>query len=195
MEMGQARVFATAEDFDRWLTEHHETATEIWVALPKKGTDAVSVTRAEVLDIVLCHGWIDGRAESKGTPDGWWSLRHTPRRRRSPWSKVNRTRAEELVREGRMLPAGLAEIERARADGRWAAAYDPPSTARVPDDLRAALDADPAAAAAFEALSRADSYGVLHDLMLVRRPETRERRIATFVARLAAGEPPKGRRS
>ncbi|MFE0427017.1 YdeI family protein, partial [Streptomyces sp. NPDC058953] len=128
--MDQPRVFATADAYDQWLTEHHDTATEMWIALPKKGTDATSLTRAEALDVSLCHGWIDGLASSTNTPDGWWALRHSPRRPRSPWSKINRARAEELVREGRMRPAGLDRIESARADGRWAAAARPPRTAR-----------------------------------------------------------------
>ncbi|MUL42667.1 hypothetical protein FZ103_16065 [Streptomonospora sp. PA3] len=185
-------VFATAEDFAAWLDEHHRSADHVWLALPKKGTPAPSVTRSEALDLALCYGWIDGQAgAAEDSPDGWWAQRFSPRRPRSVWSRINRDRAEELIRAGRMRPAGLQEVERAKADGRWDAAYEPPSTARVPDDLQQALDADPAAASAFAGLDRAGRFTILYALQRAKRPETRARKIAEYVARLAAGDPPR----
>ncbi|GHA98169.1 YdeI family protein [Streptomyces termitum] len=180
--------------FAAWLEEHHGDADEVWVALPKKGTPAASVTRDEALDVALCYGWIDGKAYSGNVPDGWWAQRFSPRKRRSPWSRINRAKAHRLIAEGRMRPAGLAQIELARADGRWEAAYAPQSTAEVPDDLRAALDASPAAAAGYETLTRSGRYQILLNVAKAVRPETRARRIDGYVARLAAGEPPHGPR-
>ncbi len=190
----RTHTFATTEEFDAWMEGHHDAVDEIWVALPKKGTDVASVTRAEALDVALCFGWIDGKATSAGTPDGWWAQRYTPRRPRSPWSKINRVKIENLTSAGRMRPSGLAQVELAQQDGRWAAAYDPPSTAEVPDDLRRALDASPDAAAAFEMLSKSNSYLILLDIQKAKKPETRARRIERYVDRLAAGEPPHGSR-
>ncbi|GAA4937761.1 YdeI family protein [Streptomonospora halophila] len=187
----QPLVFATAQQLAEWFEEHHRTVGHIWVAFPKKGTDARALTRSEVLDLALCYGWIDGQASSAGTPEGWWAQRYSPRRPRSPWSKINCAKAEELISAGRMRPAGLEEVERAKADGRWDAAYDPPSTASVPDDLREALDAVPAAAEAFAALNRSSRFTILYSLQEAKRPETRARRVADYVARLAAGDPPR----
>ncbi|GAB1689875.1 YdeI/OmpD-associated family protein [Krasilnikovia sp. M28-CT-15] len=190
----ESLTFASADDFAAWMEAHHDSADEVWVALPKKGTPVPSVTRAEALDVALCYGWIDGKAFSGNVPEGWWAQRFSPRRKRSPWSKINCAKVEQLIAEGRMRPAGLAQIEAAKADGRWEKAYAPPSTATVPADLRAALDAAPAAAAAFDKLSRSNSYLIVVEVERAVKPETRARRIATYVARLAAGEPPHGPR-
>ncbi|GAA4891030.1 YdeI/OmpD-associated family protein [Streptomonospora salina] len=187
----EPRVFATAEDFADWLDEHHHSASSIWLAMPKKGTGAASVTRAQALDIALCFGWIDGQTSSARAPEGWWAQRFTPRRPRSAWSRINRDRAEELIAAGHMRPAGLEHVQRAKADGRWEAAYEPPSTARVPDDLQAALDADPAAARAYAALDKRGKYHILYSLQKVKRPRTRAHKIADYAARLAAGDPPR----
>ncbi|WP_031510044.1 YdeI/OmpD-associated family protein [Streptomyces megasporus] len=185
---------ASVEEFAAWMEEHHEEADEVWLALPKKGTPVASVTRDQALDVALCYGWIDGKAFSGNVPDGWWAQRFSPRKRRSPWSKINCAKAEELIAAGRMRPAGLVQIESAKADGRWAAAYAPQSTAEVPPDLRAALDASPAAAAAYEALSRSNRYQILLNVEKAVKPETRARRIAGYVERLEAGDPPHGPR-
>ncbi|GAB1645451.1 YdeI/OmpD-associated family protein [Krasilnikovia sp. MM14-A1259] len=187
-------TFASEEDFAAWMEANHETAGEVWVALPKKGTPVPSVSRSEALDVALCYGWIDGKAFSGNVPEGWWAQRFSPRRARSPWSKINCGRVEQLITDGRMRPAGLAQIEAAKADGRWEKAYAPPSTATVPTDLRAALDAVPAAAEAFGKLSRSNAYQIVVAVERAVRPETRARRIATYVERLAAGEPPHGPR-
>jgi uncharacterized protein YdeI (YjbR/CyaY-like superfamily) len=167
-----------------WLAEHCESSAGVWLKLARKGGGR-SVTYAEALDIALCHGWIDGQ---KGAIDErHWRQRFTPRGPRSRWSKRNRRRAEELIASGDMTPAGLREVEAARADGRWEAAYDSPATAEVPADLQAALDADPAAREFFAGLDRANRYAILYRLQEARRPETRARRLATFVTMLREG--------
>jgi uncharacterized protein YdeI (YjbR/CyaY-like superfamily) len=186
--------FASVEDFAAWMEANHATADEVWVPLPKKGTPVPSVTRGEALDVALCYGWIDGKAFSGDVPDGWWAQRFSPRRRRSPWSRINCARVGELIAAGLMRPAGLAQIEQAKADGRWAAAYAPQSTAEVTPELQAALDASPAAATAFAGLSRSSRYQILLTIAKAKKAETRERRIADYVDRLATGEPPHGPR-
>ncbi len=181
-------AFATAAEWEAWLREHGASSPGVWVRMAKKGSGMASVTRDEAGDGALCHGWIDGQARSRD--ESTYLQRFTPRRPRSIWSKRNRERIAELEAEGRMAEAGRREVERAKADGRWEAAYDAPSTATVPDDLRAALDAEPAAAQAFAGLDARNRYAVLHRVMTARRPETRARRIAGFVAMLARGERP-----
>ena len=178
--------FASAPEWARWLAAHHATSDGVWVRLPKKGAATPSVTRAEALDEALCWGWIDGQSRSEGAAS--WLQKFTPRRARSIWSKVNREKVAALAAAGRMQPAGLREVERAKADGRWDAAYDAPSAATVPADLRAMLDASPAAAAAFAALDARNRYAILFRLQTAKRPETRARRLAQFVAMLERGE-------
>ncbi|MFE3070635.1 YdeI family protein [Streptomyces sp. NPDC059247] len=190
---GHLHCVSVAE-FAAWLEEHHEGADEVWIALPKKGTPVPSISRDEALDVALCYGWIDGKAYSGNVPEGWWAQRFSPRKRRSPWSRINCAKVEKLIGAGRMRPSGLAQIELARADGRWDAAYAPQSTAEVPPDLRVALDASPVAATAFEALSRSNRYQILLNVAKAVRPETRARRIAGYVERLTAGDPPTGPR-
>jgi uncharacterized protein YdeI (YjbR/CyaY-like superfamily) len=178
-------AFDTSEDFRAWLSEHHGDAG-IWLKLAKKDSGLPSVTYIEAVEVALCFGWIDGQARSL---DGKWRLqRFTPRRSRSIWSKINRGRAEELIAKGLMHPAGLRQVEAAKADGRWDVAYDSPKTATVPPDLRAALDADPAAAAFFATLNSINRYAILHRIMTAVKPETRARRIQKYVAMCAAGE-------
>ncbi|WP_329088597.1 YdeI/OmpD-associated family protein [Streptosporangium sp. NBC_01469] len=177
-------------EFAAWLEANHRTAEEVWVALPKRGTEVPSVTRSQALDVALCYGWIDGKAFSGNVPDGWWAQRFSPRRARSSWSKINFAKVEKLIAVGRMRSAGLEQIELAKADGRWAAAYASPSTAEVPPDLRAALDASPAAATAYAAFS----YQILLTIQKAKKAETRARRIAGYIERLEAGEPPHGPR-
>lgn len=173
------------EAWERWLEEHHESSPGLWLEIAKKGSGIVSVTYADALEVALCFGWIDGR---KGRLDeARWRQRFTRRRARSRWSRINREAATRLIEAGRMRDAGLAEVELARADGRWDAAYDSPATATVPDDLRAALDASPPAAEAFAALDGANRYAVLHRIQEAKRAETRARRIARLVEMLAEG--------
>jgi uncharacterized protein YdeI (YjbR/CyaY-like superfamily) len=182
----EIRAFATAREWEEWLREHHDTVPGVWIKFAKKASGVPTVTYLEALHGALRFGWIDGQA--RGLDDAFYLQRFTPRRARSMWSKRNRDFATALIEAGEMEPAGLAEIERAKADGRWDAAYDAPSTASVPEDLRAALDAEPAAAAFFAGLDSQNRYAILHRVQTAKRPETRARRIATFVAMLAAGE-------
>ena len=177
--------FPDREAWAAWLAEHAESSAGVWLKLARKDGGGRSVTYAEALDVALCHGWIDGQ---KGAIDErHWRQRFTPRGPRSRWSKRNRGRAEELIASGEMAPAGLREVEAARADGRWEAAYDSPGTAEVPADLQAALDADPAARDFFAVLDRANRYAILYRLQEARRPETRARRLEKFVAMLREG--------
>ncbi len=178
-------AFASADAWAAWLHEHHAASEGLWLKLAKKGTDVASVTYAEAVEVALTYGWIDGQARRHD--EQHWLQRFTPRRARSKWSKVNRARATELIERGAMQPAGLREVERAKADGRWDAAYDAPSTATVPDDLQQELDRNEAARAFFATLDATNRYAILHRIQDAKRPETRVRRIETFVAMLAEG--------
>jgi len=177
---------ADAAAWERWLRRHHAASDGVWLRVAKKGAAEGSVSYAEALEVALCHGWIDGQKQAGDA--GHWLQRFTPRRARSIWSKVNRAKAEALIAAGRMQPAGLKEVERAKADGRWADAYDSVSAATVPPDLQAALDAAPQARAFFETLNSANRYAVLWRVQTAKRAETRARRIAQFVQMLARGE-------
>ncbi|MBX5443153.1 MAG: YdeI/OmpD-associated family protein [Solirubrobacteraceae bacterium] len=178
--------FADAAAFEAWLEAEHARAPGVWLELARKGTGIASVTYEEAVDVALCFGWIDGHTRSVDAT--WYRQRFTPRRPRSRWSKRNTQRAERLIAAGRMRPAGLAEVERAKADGRWDAAYHGPATMAVPPDLQAALDADPEAAASFAALDSRNRYSILYRLHDAKRPETRARRLAQFVEMLRRGE-------
>ena len=178
-------AFRDQPAFRTWLAEHHREQDGIWLKLAKKGSGIPSVTYAEAVVVALCFGWIDGQARS--VDETSYVQRFTPRRSRSKWSKINIGRVEALIAAGEMTPAGLAEVDRAKADGRWAAAYDPPSTATVPDDLRVALDANPSASASFSTITSASRYAILYKVAEPKRPETRARRIAKFVDDLAEG--------
>jgi len=172
-----------------WLGSHHADSPGVWLALAKKGTtEPTSLTYDQALDEALCHGWIDGQKGRRD--DTTFKQRFTPRRSRSPWSKRNVGLAERLVEEGRMTPAGLAEVERARTDGRWAAAYSGQATIAVPADLAEALSASPRATAMFEILTSQNRYAVLYRIDTAKRADTRARRIEQFVAMLARGETP-----
>jgi uncharacterized protein YdeI (YjbR/CyaY-like superfamily) len=179
-------AFASAADFEAWLEEGHATEPGLWIRIAKKASGIPTVTPAEAIDVCLCFGWIDGQRRSND--EATFLQRYTPRRSRSRWSKINRARAEELIAEGRMRPSGLSEVERAKADGRWDAAYDSPANITVPEDLQRALDAEPKAAAEFAVLNSVNRYAVLYRIHDAKRPETRARRIETFVAMLARGE-------
>ncbi len=170
-----------------WLAEHHEQSREAWLSLAKKGrTEPTSLTYDEALEEALCHGWIDGQV--RRGDERAYRQRFTPRRARSAWSKRNVALVERLTGEGRMHPAGTAAVERAKADGRWEAAYAGQATIEVPADLAAALTAEPAAKAAFAQLSSQNRYAVLLRIEQAKRPETRARRIEQFTAGLARGE-------
>jgi uncharacterized protein YdeI (YjbR/CyaY-like superfamily) len=179
-------TFVSAEAWESWLERNHATSAGVWVAIARKGSGMDSVRYPEVLDSAICFGWIDARRER--LDETHFLQRFCPRRARSRWSQINREKAERLTAEGRMRPAGAAEVERAKADGRWQAAYESQRVAAVPGDLRAALDANPTALAAFGELSAQNRYAILYRLQDARRPQTRERRLAKFVAMLEVGE-------
>jgi len=176
--------FEGPEAFEAWLEANGQASDGIWVRMAKKGTGVPSLDWVRGVEVALCFGWIDG--QSRRIDDAWFMQRFTPRRPRSMWSKVNRTKVEALEAAGRMRPAGRAEVERAQADGRWERAYDGPATASVPDDLAAALERS-GVAEAFAALPAQERYLVLHRVQTAKRPETRARRIDGFVAKLAEG--------
>jgi uncharacterized protein YdeI (YjbR/CyaY-like superfamily) len=179
-------AFESPAAWEEWLAREHGSQNGVWVKMAKKATGIPTVTHAQALEVALCYGWIDG--QRKTYDEQWFVQRFTPRRARSKWSKINRDNVERLIAEGRMQPAGLREIERAKADGRWDAAYDAPSAATVPDDLQQALDADPAAATFFATLNSRNRFAILYRLQDAKRPETRARRIETFLAMLAEGK-------
>jgi uncharacterized protein YdeI (YjbR/CyaY-like superfamily) len=179
-------AFESRSAWEAWLEENHAASQGLWIRFAKKGSGVGSVTYAEAVDGALCYGWIDGQTAS--LDERFYLQRYTPRRARSKWSKINREKVAVLIEAGRMKAAGLAEIERAKADGRWDAAYDSPSTATVPDDLRERLDANPEAAAFFETLNGTNRYAILYQIQDAKKPETRARRIEKFVAMLNRGE-------
>ncbi|MFB4293601.1 YdeI family protein [Nonomuraea sp. ATR24] len=175
-------AFASQAEFEKWLDAEHAVSPGLWLKIAKKDSGIPSVTYAEALDVALCFGWIDGQKVKFDAEH--WLQRFTPRKPRSRWSKVNCGKVERLIAAGAMRPAGLAQVEKAKADGRWEAAYESSSTATVPDDLQAALDADPAAAEFFATLDRANRYAILYRVGDAKRPATRAARIEKFVAML-----------
>lgn len=178
--------FPSASAWEAWLAEEHERSVGVWLKIPKKTPGVDSLTYDQALDVALCYGWIDGQ---KGALDaGAWLQRFTPRRGNSKWSKINTAKAEKLIADGRMRPAGLRQVELAKADGRWEAAYAGQRSATVPDDLQRALDASPAARAKFASISSVNRYAILYRVQDAKRPETRASRIQKFVAMLERGE-------
>jgi uncharacterized protein YdeI (YjbR/CyaY-like superfamily) len=179
-------AFASQDEFEAWMEANHATADGVWIKVAKKGTGIPSVHPPQALDVALCFGWIDGQRRS--IDDTFYEQKYTPRRARSKWSKINVEKVAALIEAGKMRPSGLAEIERAKADGRWDAAYDSPSRIAVPPDLQAELDKRPVAAANFAALKSTNRYAILYRLHDAKRPETRARRLAQFVEMLERGE-------
>jgi uncharacterized protein YdeI (YjbR/CyaY-like superfamily) len=172
-----------------WLADHYASTDGVRLVLARKGVvDPTSLTYDEALLEALCHGWIDGQLTRRD--DTTYCVRFTPRRARSPWSQRNVQLAEQLVAAGRMQPAGLAEIDRAKGDGRWDKAYAGSATSEVPDDLRAALAASPRAQAMWDVLTRANRFAVIYRVQEAKRPDTRARRIAQYVDMLANGDTP-----
>jgi uncharacterized protein YdeI (YjbR/CyaY-like superfamily) len=185
-EDGLPRIFlSSSAAWEQWLTDNH-ASDGVWVKIAKKDVDIASVRYPEVLDSALCFGWIDGRRQALDARH--FLQRFTPRRPRSRWSQINRRKAEQLIAQGRMRAPGLAEVERAKADGRWAAAYAGQRTSAVPDDLQSELDARPEAKAFFAALSSQNRYAIVYRLNDAKKAETRARRLAKFLAMLEAGE-------
>jgi uncharacterized protein YdeI (YjbR/CyaY-like superfamily) len=168
-----------------WLKDNHETAPGAWLKFAKRASPERTVTYAEAVEEALCFGWIDGQA--RGLDEHFYLQRFTPRRRRSAWSQINRDKATRLIESGRMSPAGLAQVDAAKADGRWDNAYQSPSAATVPEDFQRALDANPQAREFFATLTGSARYAFLYRLHRVRKPENRARRIAGYIELLAEG--------
>ena len=178
--------FASGAAFLAWLAQHHGTPTGVWLRIYKKGSATPTVTYAEALDAALRYGWIDG--QKRGLDAVSWLQRFAPRRARSIWSRINTAAAEKLIADGLMRPPGLEEVEAARRDGRWDAAYEPQKTAQVPDDFLAGLKNNGVAQAFYEGLDKVNRYAIVHRLQTAKKPETRAKRIGDFVAKLARGE-------
>ena len=178
--------FATPRAFADWLAGNHTTSRGLWIKFAKAASGIASIAYAEALEAALRWGWIDG--QSRRIDDTWYLQKFTPRGARSIWSKINCGKATALIAAGKMKPAGLAEVERAKRDGRWARAYDSPRSATVPDDLAAALARNARAAAFFAGLDSRNRYAILHRVQTAKKPETRARRIETFVKMLARRE-------
>ena len=179
-------TFATQEAWEDWLDQHGSTSSGVWLRLAKKSAEEPTVSYGQAVESALCHGWIDGRKQTENAH--YWLQRFTPRAARSIWSRVNREKALALIDSGRMRPAGLQQVQRAREDGRWEAAYAPASTSTVPDDLQRALEAHPQAKKFFATLNSRNRYAILFRLHNARKPETRARKIAQFVDMLSKGE-------
>ncbi|MFC8797775.1 YdeI family protein [Promicromonospora sp. NPDC057138] len=170
--------------WEAWLEAHHGDDGEAWLRIAKLRSPLEVIRIGDALDGALCFGWIDGRRQ--GLDGDSFLQRYSPRRPRSPWSKVNRAKAEALIAAGRMRPAGLAQIEAARADGRWDRAYEPQRTAAVPAELAAALTAHPAAQAAFDSLGRSEQYALFLPLLKAPTPRSREQIVARVLAELGS---------
>jgi len=179
-------LFADPGELEAWLEKNGTSSDGVWLKIAKKGSGERSVTYAEALELALCFGWID--SQKRGFDATYFLQRFTPRRPRGRWSKINREKAEALIAAEQMRPAGLAEVEAAKADGRWEAAYEGQRTATVPEDLQRELDASPAAAEFFAGLDSANRYAIVYRLNDAKKPETRQRRLHKFVAMLERGE-------
>ncbi len=174
--------FESQDAWERWLAQQHETSSGLWLKIAKKHSGIPTVSYQQALEVALCYGWIDG--QKNGFDDDYWLQRFTPRRPRSKWSKINCAKATELIEKGRVKPSGMREIERAKADGRWEAAYHSPSTATVPDDLARELDENDKAREFFSTLNSTNRYAILYRIQDAKRPETRARRIKQYVEML-----------
>ena len=175
--------FESTDAWDAWLAAHHADSPGLWLKIAKKGAAGRTISYSEALDVALCHGWIDGQ---KGRyDDDYWLQRFTPRKPSSKWSKINTERVAALTASGRMRPAGLREVERAQADGRWEQAYESQSRVTVPEDLARALAANERAQTFFATLDSANRYAILYRIGAAKKPETRAKRIDTYVAMLS----------
>jgi uncharacterized protein YdeI (YjbR/CyaY-like superfamily) len=179
-------LFASQEELEAWLEENHAGAEGLWLKIAKKGSGIESVNYAEGLELALCFGWID--SQKRGFDEAFFLQRFTPRRPRGKWSQINRAKAEELIAAGAMRPTGQAEVEAAKADGRWEAAYAGQRAATVPDDLQQELNRNEAAGEFFATLDSANRYAILYRLQEAKKPETRQKRLRKFVAMLERGE-------
>jgi len=179
-------TFLDQNEWEAWLAQNGGTSAGIWLRLAKKGASRPTLTYEQALESALCHGWIDGQKQAES--EEYWLQRFTRRSARSIWSKLNKDRAEALIAAGRMHPSGMREIEKARKDGRWEAAYASASNSVVPEDLQAALDANPEASAFFATLNSRNRYAILFRVHNARMPATRKRKIEEFIGMLTRGE-------
>lgn len=179
-------AFASPEEWEAWLEREHASSDGVWLKFAKKGSGVASVAYAEAVEVGLCYGWIDSQALS--LDERFYLQKFTPRRARSKWSRVNRDKVAALMKQGRMKPAGLAQVEAAKKDGRWEAAYASPADVEVPEDLQRALDASPKAAEFFATLNKSNRYAIVYQLQDAKKPETRTRRLEKFVGMLERGE-------
>ena len=180
------RAFKDPKAWEAWLSKNQTAADGIWIRIAKKASGTKSVNQPEAVEVALCYGWIDAQARPESATA--WLQRFVPRRPRSIWSKINRERALALIASGRMRPAGLEQVERAREDGRWEAAYDSSRTSTVPADFERALQLNPRAKAFFKTISAANRYAILWRLQTAKKAETRAKRIRTFIEMLEKGE-------
>ena len=178
--------FSSREDWDAWLNEHASSSSGVWLKFAKKSSGASSVGKPESIETALAHGWIDGQLD--GFDERYWLVRFTPRGAKSKWSQLNRDTAERLIAEGIMGTRGLVEVEQAKSDGRWDAAYEPQSTAKVPEDFREALDKHPRAKAFFETLKGANRYAIVYRIHDAKTAKTRAARIEKFISMLELGQ-------
>src|SRR5689334_14887970 len=192
-----SRRFASEQDWAAWLERNHDRSPGLWLRIAKKGANVASVSYPEALDVALCYGWIDGQKRPQS--DTFWLQKFCPRTKTGFWSRINREKALALVSAGRMRPPGMAEIERAKSDGRWKSAYDPARASKVPQDLEKALKRNAKARRFFESLDRANRYAILYRLQTAKKAETRARRRADFLKMLERGrkihEAPRKRKS
>ncbi len=179
-------LFVAPAELEGWLEEEHASSAGVWLKIAKKGSGVQSVSYGEALEVALCFGWID--SQKRGLDEKHFLQRFTPRRPRGRWSRINREKAEGLIAAGRMRPAGLAEVETAKGDGRWEAAYEGQRRAEVPDDLQRELDASPAAREFFANLDSANRYAIIYRLGEAKKPQTRERRLRKYLEMLERGE-------
>jgi uncharacterized protein YdeI (YjbR/CyaY-like superfamily) len=178
--------FVDEQAFERWLAQHHATEPEVWIRIYKVGTGRPTITQQQAIDVVLCWGWIDGLC--KGLDDKSYLQRYTPRRKGSVWSKANVAKVQRLIEAGRMTPHGLKEVEAAQADGRWERAYAAGKALKIPDDLQAAIDAEPKARAMLAKLSEQNRFALAFRVHNMKTPAGRQRKIAAFVEMLKRGE-------
>ncbi len=177
---------ASPEEWEAWLDAEHASSDGVWLKFAKKGSGVTTVVYAEALDVALCFGWIDSQVMT--LDERFYLQKFTPRRSRSKWSKINVEKIEALTKAGRMRPAGLEQVELAKADGRWNAAYSSPANMTEPPDLKKALKASPKAAEFWARLNKSNRYAVIYQLEDAKKPETRERRLAKFIGMLERGE-------
>ena len=179
-------AFAKQDDWEAWLDENGGIVSGVWLRLAKRSAEKPTITYTQALESALCYGWIDGQKQVES--EHYWLQRFTPRTNKSIWSKINKARAEALMLAGRMRPAGIREVDRAKQDGRWEAAYSPASTSTVPDDLQQALNSHPKAKAFFATLNSQNRYAILFRIQNVKKTETRARKISQFIDMLNKGE-------